>query len=193
MRALGAQTAYTTALMRDTFDAYADFLADYWQDPMTKRVRALLAARRESITWQRTCQANEPNAYWSYLERYPHGPHVADAGRLPHTNGCSDAHHLRNSQEWTTTYRRRCRTKWSTSSGPRSFWMSRRSGWSRRRRLRPISPGAAAAGAAEHETAGDLRGACSSSAKPALAGVSTCRLMLRRHQVHPRAHPKRGS
>jgi len=82
MRALGPQNAYITALMRDTFDAYTDFLADYWQDPMTKRVRALLAARRESITWQRTCQANEPNAYWSYLERYPHGPHVADAGRL---------------------------------------------------------------------------------------------------------------
>ena len=82
MRALGAQNAYITALMRDTFDAYTDFLADYWQDPMTKRVRALLAARRESITWQRTCQANEPVAYWSYLERYPLGPHVADAGRL---------------------------------------------------------------------------------------------------------------
>jgi uncharacterized caspase-like protein len=82
MRALGSQNAYMTALMRDTFDAYTDFLADYWQDSMTKRVRALLAARRESITWQQTCQANEPNAYWSYLERYPHGPHVVEAGRL---------------------------------------------------------------------------------------------------------------
>ena len=81
MRALGAQNAYATALMRDTFDAYTDFLADYWQDPMTKRVRALLAARRESITWERTCQTNESAAYWSYLERYPRGPHVADAVR----------------------------------------------------------------------------------------------------------------
>ncbi len=81
MRALGVQNAYATALMRDTFDAYTDFLADYWQDPMTKRVRALLAARRESITWERTCHANEPDAYWSYLERYPKGPHVADATR----------------------------------------------------------------------------------------------------------------
>ena len=82
MRALGAQNAYVTALLRDTFDAYSDFLADYWQDPMTKRVRALLAARRESITWERACQANEPSAFWSYLERYPNGPHVADARRL---------------------------------------------------------------------------------------------------------------
>lgn len=82
MRSLGALNAYMVAVMRDTFDAYADFLADYWRDPMTKRVRAIIAARREAITWRRTCQANVPDAYWSYLERYPRGPHVADAGRL---------------------------------------------------------------------------------------------------------------
>jgi uncharacterized caspase-like protein len=82
MRILGATDAYMVALLRDTFDAYTDFLADYWQDPMTKRIRALLAVRRESITWRRTCQSNSPAAYWSYLERYPHGPHAADAGRL---------------------------------------------------------------------------------------------------------------
>lgn len=82
MRSLGAHDAYMVALMRDTFDAYADFLADYWHDPMTKRVRALLAARREAITWRRTYQANVPDAYWSYLERYPRGPHLADARRL---------------------------------------------------------------------------------------------------------------
>ena len=82
MRILGAHDAYMVALLRDTFDAYTDFLADYWQDPMTKRIRALLAARREAITWRRTYEANVPAAYWSYLERYPHGPHAADAGRL---------------------------------------------------------------------------------------------------------------
>jgi uncharacterized caspase-like protein len=82
MRSVGAKDAYMVALMRDTFDAYADFLADYWQDPMTKRVQALLAARREAITWRRTYLANMPEAYWSYLERYPGGPHVADARRL---------------------------------------------------------------------------------------------------------------
>ena len=79
IRSLGAHDGYMVALLRDTFDAYADFLADYWHDPMTKRVRALLAARREAITWRRTCQANVPGAYWSYLERFPRGPHVADA------------------------------------------------------------------------------------------------------------------
>jgi uncharacterized caspase-like protein len=82
MGALGVQNAYGVALMRDTFDAYTDFLANYWQDPTTKRVRALLAARRESITWQRTCQVNKAAAYWSYLERYPRGLHAGEAGRL---------------------------------------------------------------------------------------------------------------
>jgi uncharacterized caspase-like protein len=82
MRSIGVNDAYVVALMRDTFDAYADFLAEYWHDPMTTRVRALLAARREAITWRRTYQANVPNAYWSYLERYPRGLHVADARRL---------------------------------------------------------------------------------------------------------------
>lgn len=91
MRSLGAHDAYMVALLRDTFDAYADFLADYWRDPMTKRVRALLAARREAITWRRTCQANLPDAYWSYLARFPRGPHVADAHRLLAHLGASTA------------------------------------------------------------------------------------------------------
>jgi uncharacterized caspase-like protein len=82
MRSLGADDAYMVALLRDTFDGYADFLADYWNTPMAKRVWALLAARREAITWRRTYQANVSEAYWSYLKRYPHGPHTADAGRL---------------------------------------------------------------------------------------------------------------
>jgi uncharacterized caspase-like protein len=82
MRSLGAIDAYMVALIRDTFDAYTDFLADYWRDPMTKRVRALLAVRREAITWRRTYEASTPDAYWSYLERYPRGFHVADARRL---------------------------------------------------------------------------------------------------------------
>ena len=48
---------------------------------MAKRVRAIAAARREAITWRRTYRADTPNAYWSYLQRYPRGPHAADARR----------------------------------------------------------------------------------------------------------------
>jgi hypothetical protein len=44
-------------------------------------VRAILAARREAITWRRTYLADTPDAYWSYLRRYPQGPHAWDARR----------------------------------------------------------------------------------------------------------------
>ena len=91
MRNISPHDAYMVALMRDTLDGYADFLADYWHDPMTRRVQALSAARREAITWRRTYQANLPEAYWSYLERYPRGPHVADAGGLLKRLGASIA------------------------------------------------------------------------------------------------------
>ena len=138
MRSLGAQDAYMVALMRDTFDAYTDFLADYWHDPMTKRVRALLAARREAITWRRTYQANVPDAYWSYLERYPRGPHLADARRLLTRLGAATAPPP-NSQGWITTSPRHCRTSWSISSGPCSSSTIRHSPSSRRNRLQSIS------------------------------------------------------
>ena len=51
------------------------------RDPLAKRVRAIVAARREAITWRRTYRADTPDAYWSYLRRYPRGPHAADARR----------------------------------------------------------------------------------------------------------------
>ena len=44
-------------------------------------MRAIVAARREAITWRRTYRADTPQAYWSYLRRYPRGPHAADARR----------------------------------------------------------------------------------------------------------------
>jgi uncharacterized caspase-like protein len=77
----GAQDAYLAALERDTIDAYEDFLHAYPDDPMARRVRALVAARREAITWRRTYDADSPEAYWSYLRRYPRGAHAADARR----------------------------------------------------------------------------------------------------------------
>ena len=81
IRDLGAQDAYAAALDRDTLQGYEDFLAAYPQDPLAKRVRAIVAARREAITWRRTYRADTPDAYWSYLQRYPRGPHAADARR----------------------------------------------------------------------------------------------------------------
>ena len=81
MRDLGVQDAYAAALERDTLPAYEDFLAAYPGDPLARRVRAIVAARSEAITWLRTYRADTPPAYWSYLRRYPHGPHAFDARR----------------------------------------------------------------------------------------------------------------
>ena len=81
IRDLGVQDAYAAALERDTMQGYEDFLAAYPGDPLAKRVRAIVAARREAITWLRSYRADTPQAYWSYLRRYPRGPHASDARR----------------------------------------------------------------------------------------------------------------
>jgi uncharacterized caspase-like protein len=81
IRDLGVQEAYAAALERDTMQGYEDFLAAYPGEPLAKRVRAIVAARREAITWLRTYRADTPQAYWSYLRRYPRGPHASDARR----------------------------------------------------------------------------------------------------------------
>ena len=81
IRDLGVQDAYTAALERDSVQGYEDFLAAYPGDPLARRVRAIVAARREAITWRRSYRADTPNAYWSYLRRYPDGPHAFDARR----------------------------------------------------------------------------------------------------------------
>ncbi|MGY3659781.1 caspase family protein [Bradyrhizobium sp. USDA 376] len=81
IRDLGAQDAYAAALSRDTLPAYEEFLAAYPNDPMSKRVMVIVAARREAITWRRTYRTDTPEAYWSYLRRYSRGPHAGDARR----------------------------------------------------------------------------------------------------------------
>ena len=78
---LGPRDGYAAAVQRDNMQGYEDFIAAYPRDPSARRVRAILAMRREAITWRRTRVANSPNAYWSYLRRYPRGPHVWDARR----------------------------------------------------------------------------------------------------------------
>jgi uncharacterized caspase-like protein len=81
IRELGAQQAYALALERDTFEGYGEFVDAYPDDPMANRVRVIIAARREAITWRRTRSIDTPPAYWSYLRRYPDGPHATDAHR----------------------------------------------------------------------------------------------------------------
>jgi uncharacterized caspase-like protein len=77
----GDQEPFAAALARDTLRGYEEFLAAYGDSPLAVRVRAILAVRREAITWRRTVSINTREAYWSYLRRYPEGAHVADAQR----------------------------------------------------------------------------------------------------------------
>jgi uncharacterized caspase-like protein len=81
IRDFDVRDAYIAALERDTLQGYLDFLAAYPDAPMARRVRAIVAARREAITWRRTRVSDSPPAYWSYLRRYPDGPHADDARR----------------------------------------------------------------------------------------------------------------
>jgi uncharacterized caspase-like protein len=81
IRDFDAREAYTAALERDTLQGYLDFLSAFPDDPAARRVRAIVAARREAITWRRTRLEDTPAAYWSYLRRYPRGPHSGDARR----------------------------------------------------------------------------------------------------------------
>ncbi len=81
MRDVPPAEAYGYAVEADTYQAYDEFLTVYPNDPLARRVRAMQAARREALTWRRTYLANTPEAYWTYLRRYPNGPHSADAGR----------------------------------------------------------------------------------------------------------------
>lgn len=76
-----AEEAYSIAVERDTIQDYQAFLRRYPNHPLSKRVSALLAARREAIVWRRTVSRNTNEAYWTYLRRYPNGPHAADSRR----------------------------------------------------------------------------------------------------------------
>jgi uncharacterized caspase-like protein len=73
--------AYAVALQRDTMAGYREFLAAYPRSDQARRVRAILAARREAAFWRRARDADTPRAYWTYLRAYPTGPHVADVHR----------------------------------------------------------------------------------------------------------------
>ncbi|MGB8401321.1 caspase family protein, partial [Bradyrhizobium sp.] len=81
IRDFDARDAYLAAVDRDTLPDYENFLAAYPNDPMARRVRAIVAARREAITWRRSRSVDTPAAYWSYLRRYPRGFHADDARR----------------------------------------------------------------------------------------------------------------
>jgi Caspase domain len=73
--------AYAAVLELDTIDGYVQFLALYPNSPYSQRIAAMLAVRREELIWRRCIADDTPPAYWSYLRRYPDGPHAWDARR----------------------------------------------------------------------------------------------------------------
>ena len=81
IRDFDVREAYLAALDRDNLQDYESFLVAYPRDPKARRVRAIVAARREAITWRRSRSVDTPAAYWSYLRRYPNGFHANDARR----------------------------------------------------------------------------------------------------------------
>src|SRR3984885_7945437 len=86
------EDAYAAALALDTIDGYEQFLALYPRSRYARRVAAMVAVRREEMIWRRCVFNNTPPAYWSYLRRYPNGPHVWDARRrLAMIGGAFDA------------------------------------------------------------------------------------------------------
>ena len=76
-----AEDAYAAAIERDTLKGYREFLAAYPHSDQARRVRAILAFRREAAYWRHTVGADTPRAYWTYLHAYPKGPHIPDARR----------------------------------------------------------------------------------------------------------------
>ena len=76
---LSADEAYGRAVEIDTIKAYEDFLRAYPDHPQAKRIRAMVASRREGFYWQRARRANNSRAYWTYLKRYPNGAHAGEA------------------------------------------------------------------------------------------------------------------
>jgi uncharacterized caspase-like protein len=77
----GVEDAYAWAVDRDTIEGYEQFLALYPSGPYSGRIHGMLAVRREEIIWRRCVVADTPPAYWSYMRRYPQGPHIWDARR----------------------------------------------------------------------------------------------------------------
>ncbi len=73
--------AYDVAIARDTLPAYSEFLTAFPDNPLVRRVRLLQAVRREALFWSAAVRGSTPPAFWTYLARYPKGPHAAEARR----------------------------------------------------------------------------------------------------------------
>ncbi len=81
LRDFPADQAYDVVIARDTLPAYAEFLTAFPDSPLVRRVRLLQAIRREALFWNAAIRGGTPPAFWTYLARYPKGPHAPEARR----------------------------------------------------------------------------------------------------------------
>ena len=79
--ALSTDVAYAAVIARDNLINYADFLRAVPDGPLAARTRVLLAVRREATMWRAAANSDDPRAVWTYMRRYPRGPHLFDARR----------------------------------------------------------------------------------------------------------------
>ncbi len=91
MRDIGPDEAYALAIEMDTLEGYTGFVQAYPGHPYTKRVWAIIRARREALAWMRARESNSPQSYWTYLRRYPNGMYAFDAERRLRRLGAAGA------------------------------------------------------------------------------------------------------
>ena len=81
IRDLPPEDAYAVAIEQDDLPTYVEYVRLYPNSPYAQRVWATIRARREALLWRRALLANSPEAYWTYIQRYPDGMYVFDARR----------------------------------------------------------------------------------------------------------------
>jgi uncharacterized caspase-like protein len=81
IRDVGPEQAYAYAIESDNLDTYTEYVRAYPDSPYTQRVWGILRDRREALAWRRALAINTPEAYWTYLSRYPDGMYAFDAER----------------------------------------------------------------------------------------------------------------
>src|SRR6185503_7241515 len=78
---IGPEQAYAYAVEADDLPTYVEYVRYYPDSAYAPRVWGMIRARREALVWREALLVNSPDAYWTYLERYPDGLYVFDARR----------------------------------------------------------------------------------------------------------------
>ena len=81
MTGIGAEEAYAYAIEQDDLPTYVEYVRVHPNSAYAQRIWARIRARREALAWRRALLFNTPEAYWTYLQRYPDGMYAYDAER----------------------------------------------------------------------------------------------------------------